>query len=97
MEFGEGILSFIYYETGYTENRKLNPPGSSPLDLEVMVIPPDGYTPCTNTYTNGRYAMILDTTVICRREYRLLLSQDQLKQLKSIRVRIVSPLKQKMD
>lgn len=96
--FANGLLRFVYYKTGSAEDRNLAEITGVSLPVNVMTIPPAGYTPegiasRSGGGTNGRYALYVSAGTRTTRDYTLVVDTARLQEVTKITARYVSPLK----
>jgi len=93
LQFAQGLVTFVYFRTGVREERRIDLGKAAPSTQEVMLLPPSGYEPEVDSYSNGKFAMVLRAEEVRQREYRFTVTLDQLEKLHRLRGRVVSPLK----
>lgn len=93
LQFAQGLVTFVYFRTGVQEERRLDLGKATPSVQEVMLLPPSGYEPEVDSYSNGKFAMVLQTDETRQREYQFTVTLDQLEKLHRLQGRVVSPLK----
>lgn len=94
--FSEGLLQFTYYKTGFEEGRKMGSDlrgAFAGAEAQVMTIPPVGYVPEDDSYSNGQYAMYFWPQRSFTRTFVLSAEPEVLKNATKLRARYVSPLK----
>ena len=94
--FSEGLLQFTYYKTGFEEERKMGSDlrgAFAGAEAQVMTIPPVGYMPKDDSYSNGQYAMYFWPQRSFTRTFVLSAEPEVLKNAAKLRARYVSPLK----